>query len=64
MTGQASQASAARAGILWQDYEEQSTYLYYHLGRQRQLATTFTHVTSSEGQTFGLEHPQDRVEAE
>ena len=57
------QAAAARAGILWQDYGEQSTFYFYHLGRQRQLATAFTQVMDSEGHTYGLEDPQARLEA-
>ena len=57
------QAAAVRAGVLWQDYGEQSTFYFYHLGRQRQLATTFTQVRASSGETFSLSDPQGRVAA-
>ena len=46
------QAAAVRAGILWQDYGEQSTFYFYHLGRQRQVATTFTQIRDSNWETY------------
>ena len=57
------QAAAIRAGILWQDYGEQSTFYFYHLGRQRQVATTFTQVRDPSGQTFSLDEPPGRLAA-
>lgn len=37
-------AAALRAGILWQQYGEQSTYYFYHVAQQRARATRFTSV--------------------
>ena len=35
-------AAATRAGILWQQYGEQSTFYFYHLAKQRQRSTALT----------------------
>ena len=45
---QAEQA-AARAGVLWQQYGEQSTFYFHHLSQQRKRATTLPGVIDSQG---------------
>ena len=36
--------AATRAGVLWQQYGEQSTFYFHHLSQQRKQATTMTGV--------------------
>ena len=45
---QAEQA-ATRAGVLWQQYGEQSTFYFHHLSQQRKHATTLPGVLDSRG---------------
>ena len=57
-------AAAKRAGILWQQYGEQSTFYFYHLAQQgrRSCALTSLQDRSQENTLVDLSFPQGRVQ--
>jgi exonuclease III len=57
-------AAATRAGILWQQYGEQSTFYFYHLAKQRQRATTLASLQDSQQDNtlVDLSSPGGRVQ--
>jgi hypothetical protein len=59
---QALHSSAAKtdvqAGILWDQYGEQSTFWFHHLARERQLKTTINHLLpQGAGKAIQLDTP-------
>jgi exonuclease III len=56
--------AATRAGVLWQQYGEQSTFYFHHLSQQRKRATTLPGVLDSQGtgEVADLSSTQGRVE--
>jgi exonuclease III len=54
--------AAVRAGVLWQQYGEQSTFYFHHLSRQRKRATALTGVLDSHasGEVADLRTSQGR----
>ena len=57
-------AAATRAGILWQQYGEQSTFYFHHLAKQRQRSTALTSLqdSSQENTLVDLSSPEGRVQ--
>ena len=60
--GQA-QAAAERAGVLWQQYGEQSTFYFYHQARQRLSRTAWVSVMDHEGTLHAVDTPEHRSDA-
>lgn len=56
------EGAAVRAGVMWQQYGEQSTFYFHHLSRQRKRATTLTGVLDGHGsgEVADLRTPQGR----
>ena len=57
-------AAATRAGILWQQYGEQSTFYFYHLAKQRQRSSALTSLqdNSQANALVDLSSPEGRVQ--
>ena len=57
-------AAATRAGILWRQYGEQSTFYFYHLAKQRQRSSALTSLqdNSQANALVDLSSPEGRVQ--
>ena len=62
---QQAEAAAARAGVLWQHYGEQSTFYYYHLTKQRLRGTTIPRLAdpAQPDTLLDLSVPTSRIRA-